>query len=392
MASTYSPSLRLELMATGDQSGTWGVTTNTNLGTLLEQAITGVLSVAQGDVANLTLTSLNGTSDQARNAVVDLTGAMTANRNVVVPTANKLYLIKNSTSGGFSVTVKTVAGTGVAVAAGTSQWVYCDGTNVVQGLSASGTFTAPISAPNFIPGYTTTATAAGTTTLTATSNYYQRFTGATTQTVTLPVTSTLVLGQTFEVLNDSTGAVTVQSSGANAILILAAGTRATFECILTSGTTAASWVFDYHAAIISTSKKLTATSTITLSGTDGTTMTFPAVSASMAALGIENQALTGGATVTPKNLGTQSSGTLTLDLGDCPEQYYTNNGAHTLAPGAVNAMALIDITNGASAGAITTSGWTKVAGDSFTTTNTNKFRCHCSVSQGGSLLVVQALQ
>lgn len=133
MASTYSTSLRLELMGTGDQSGTWGDTTNTNLGTLLEQAITGVLSVAEGDTT-LTLTSVNGGSDQARNMVINLTGAMTNGRDVIVPTANKLYLIKNSTTGGFATTVKTAAGTGVAVAAGTSQWVYCDGTNVVQGL------------------------------------------------------------------------------------------------------------------------------------------------------------------------------------------------------------------------------------------------------------------
>jgi hypothetical protein len=135
MASTYSTSLRLELMATGDQSGTWGDTTNTNLGTLLEQAITGVLSVAQGDVANLTLTALDGASDQSRNAVVNLTGAMTAARNVVVPDANKLYLIKNSTSGGFAITVKTAAGSGVTVPPGTARWVYADGTNVVDGMS-----------------------------------------------------------------------------------------------------------------------------------------------------------------------------------------------------------------------------------------------------------------
>jgi microcystin-dependent protein len=122
-------------MATGDQSGTWGDTTNTNLGTLLEQAITGVLSVAQGDVANLTLTSLDGASDQARNAVVELTGAMSTGRNVVVPTAEKLYLVKNSTTGGFAVTVKTAAGSGVTVPATTARWVYCDGTNVVDGMS-----------------------------------------------------------------------------------------------------------------------------------------------------------------------------------------------------------------------------------------------------------------
>ena len=119
MASTYSPALRLELMATGDQSGTWGDTTNTNLGTLLEQAITGYLSVAQGDVANLTLTEVNGGTDQARNAVVEITGALTATRNVVVQTAEKLYTIKNSTTGGFSIVAKTTAGTGISVTHGT---------------------------------------------------------------------------------------------------------------------------------------------------------------------------------------------------------------------------------------------------------------------------------
>lgn len=134
MASSYSPSLRLELMATGDQSGTWGDTTNTNLGTLLEQAITGVLSVAQGDTT-LTLTNTDGASNQARNAVINLTGAMTAGRNVVVPTANKVYIFKNSTTGGFATTIKTAAGSGVAILNGQSRLVYCDGTNVVDGLS-----------------------------------------------------------------------------------------------------------------------------------------------------------------------------------------------------------------------------------------------------------------
>lgn len=131
MASTYSPALRLELMATGDQSGTWGDTTNTNLGTLLEQAITGYLSVAQGDVANLTLTTTNGASDQARNAVVEITGALTATRNVVVQTAEKLYTIKNSTTGGFSIVAKTTAGTGISIPPGASIDCYSDGTNVV---------------------------------------------------------------------------------------------------------------------------------------------------------------------------------------------------------------------------------------------------------------------
>lgn len=229
MASTYSASLRLELMATGDQSGTWGTTTNTNLGTLLEQAITGYLSVAQGDVANLTLTTVNGGTDQARNAVVNLTGAMTANRNVVVQTAAKVYLIKNNTTGGFNVTAKTAAGTGVEIAPGTARWVYSDGTNVVDGQ------------PGLWMGYATTATAAGTTVLTVGSAYYQYFTGATTQTITLPVASTLTLGQAFYFVNLSSGALTVNSSGGNLVATIGASSSAIVQAILTSGTSAASW-------------------------------------------------------------------------------------------------------------------------------------------------------
>lgn len=106
---------------------------------------------------------------------------------------------------------------------------------------------------------------------------------------------------------------------------------------------------------------------------------------------VEDQAITGGGTITSKSLGTQTTGTLTLDMGDRALQHYTNGGAHTLAPGSAHGGCILDITNNGSAGAITTSGWTKVVG-SFTTTNGHKFRCHCSVGSGGSLLVIQAMQ
>lgn len=249
MTSTYSPDLRLELMATGDQSGTWGTTTNTNLGTLLEQAICGVLSVAEGD-ATLTLTALNGASDQSRNAVVILTGAMTAGRNVVVPTSQKLYLFKNSTTGGFSTTVKTVSGTGVAIVPGSSQWVYCDGTNVVQGLVGDGVPDANnnITANSFVPSYAATATVAGTTTLTVASAYTQSFTGTATQTVVMPVASTLTVGQSWLLANDSVVPIAVQSSGGNTIQQLPAGQRAVVVCILASGTAAASWDMNVYGA------------------------------------------------------------------------------------------------------------------------------------------------
>lgn len=132
MPSTYSSALRLELMATGENSGTWGTKTNTNLGTLVEQAITGVESVIMTD-ATYTLTALNGASDEARNAVVTMTGSLTANRNVIIPSAEKVYNFRNSTSGGFSIVVKTASGSGVTIASGMTVTVYCDGTDCTQG-------------------------------------------------------------------------------------------------------------------------------------------------------------------------------------------------------------------------------------------------------------------
>ena len=92
MPSTYSPSLKLELIASGEQSGTWGATTNTNLGTLIEQAITGVQSISMSN-STYTLSDYNGVSDEARNAVLVLTGALNASQNVIIPSVNKLYVV-----------------------------------------------------------------------------------------------------------------------------------------------------------------------------------------------------------------------------------------------------------------------------------------------------------
>lgn len=107
---------------------------------------------------------------------------------------------------------------------------------------------------------------------------------------------------------------------------------------------------------------------------------------------VADQVVTGGARITSLSLGTITTGTVTPDPGDRPMQHYTNGGAHTLAPGSNNGFYTLDITNNGSAGAITTSGWTKVSGSVFTTTNGHKFRCSCSVGDAGSLLSVQAMQ
>jgi hypothetical protein len=129
MASTYSSRLRIELIGTGEQSGIWGDTTNTNLGTLIDEAIAGVAAITMSD-ANYTLTVADGATDQSRKAVLVMAGTLTAARNVICPSSQKVYIVKNTTTGGFAITIKTSAGTGVSVANGTTALVYCDGTNV----------------------------------------------------------------------------------------------------------------------------------------------------------------------------------------------------------------------------------------------------------------------
>jgi len=150
MASTYSPSLRLELIGTGDQSGLWGDTTNTNLGSLIEQAITGVESIPMLDL-DYTLSALNGSPDEARNAVLIFTSAssLTASRNIIIPADEKVYIVKNSTTGGQNIVVKTSGGTGVTVPNGAVLQLYCDGINCHTSLNyltsptLGGTPTAP---------------------------------------------------------------------------------------------------------------------------------------------------------------------------------------------------------------------------------------------------------
>ncbi len=132
MASTASPSLKLELMGTGDQSGTWGTTTNTNLGTLLEQAITGYEAIAKVGTGDLTLTNTDYALNQNRNAIIEITGTPGGAFNVVVPLAEKLWVFKNSTNG--AMTVKGATGTTVTVPVGASAWLFCDGADVRDAL------------------------------------------------------------------------------------------------------------------------------------------------------------------------------------------------------------------------------------------------------------------
>lgn len=150
--------------------------------------------------------------------------------------------------------------------------------SVVPLLDANGN----VSINNVTEGFASTATAAGTTTLTVASAAQQFFTGTTTQTVVLPVVSTLKLGAGYFFQNSSTGAITIQSSGGGTVKVLAPGTFATITCIAITGTSAASWQATYFADIVVSGKVLTLSNSLTLAGTDGTTMTFPTTSATLA--------------------------------------------------------------------------------------------------------------
>jgi hypothetical protein len=135
MASTFSPNLRIELIGAGEQAGTWGTTTNTNLGTLVEDAISGYVSVTISS-ANQALTANNGSADQARNAIIELISAPSAFA-VYAPPESKLYTIFNNTS--HTATIynsttlgnTTAAGAGVAIPAGKTMTVWSDDTDFV---------------------------------------------------------------------------------------------------------------------------------------------------------------------------------------------------------------------------------------------------------------------
>lgn len=149
MPSTYTTSLRLTLPATGELAGTWGSTVNTGVTSLAESAIAGTAAVTMTD-ADYTLTTANGATDQARNMFVTLSGTLSATRSVICPAVSKLYFVTNSTTGGYSITFRTSAGTGITVANGQRKVVYCNGTNVIDAFT---TLTSPIIESGSVTSY-----------------------------------------------------------------------------------------------------------------------------------------------------------------------------------------------------------------------------------------------
>ena len=145
MASSTSSDLKLELITTGEKAGTWGTITNTNL-QILEQAASGYLtqSVASADLA-LSLSTF--AVSNGKNLYYKFTGTLAANRTVTMPdSAERVFIVEDATarsSSNYTLTVKTVSGTGVAIPIGAKIVLYSDGTNISSGPITKGYYTIP---------------------------------------------------------------------------------------------------------------------------------------------------------------------------------------------------------------------------------------------------------
>ena len=159
----YSDNLRLEMIADGEQAGTWGQTTIRNLGTLLEEAISGVASIVLAGASDLTLTALDGAADQSRKMVLSFTGGNSQARDIICPAVNKVYIVNNQSND--TLTLKKTAGTvNVTIPAGGSSTVYSvAGDFYTVGVSGSfsnlgGVVTASAAELNVLDGITASTT------------------------------------------------------------------------------------------------------------------------------------------------------------------------------------------------------------------------------------------
>ncbi len=256
---------------------------------------------------------------------------------------------------GTTPTLSTPVFTGLPTGSGVSS-------SATASTLASRDANANLTANNDITGWTTTATAAGTTTLTVASTQQQYFTGSSTQTVKLPTTS-VVAGQQYQIVNQSSGAVTVQSSGSNTITVLAGGTSGLFTAVVATPTTAANWSSTYLADVVASGKALTVNNSLTFSGTDGTTMTFPTTSATLARTdaantftghqtieGVTSTGATGtgnfvfgtSPTITGGTLTTTSVNGVTLTTGGGTTTFLNANGTYTTPAGSITSVSNAD--------------------------------------------------
>jgi hypothetical protein len=214
-------------MGTGDQSGTWGSTTNTNLGTLLEQAITGVVAVTMTSSNTYTLTSYNGVSDDARNLVLIVSGSPTTASTIVAPAVNKFYIVVNNTSYPLSMTCSGGSVSFSIPSTATAQ-CYCDAYNLsgngigfyaASNITTYGTMAAQNATAVAITGGTINSTSIGATTastgsftaLNATSATATSLTSSSASLTTASVTTLTSSSASITTLTGSSATITTVS-------------------------------------------------------------------------------------------------------------------------------------------------------------------------------------
>jgi hypothetical protein len=354
MASTYSTNLALELIGTGDQAGTWGNTTNTNLGTLIEQAISGYVTQAVTTGADTTLTIPNGATGVARNMYIELTGTGGTNTNLIVPANKKLYFIYNNASG--AVTVKVSGQTGVSVSATEKKILVSNGTDIVEATSYITAIGSSLTLT------TLNATSANITTLSGTTADYTTITGttigttATTQLRGASANITTATGTTFSATNMGAQAST-QFQGASANITTITGTT------ISAGTMGDVATTQLRAASANITTATGTTFSATTMGAQSTT-TFLGTSANITTVT--------GTTISATNMGAQATTQFQAASANITTITGTTGTFTTSSDGAGN------LRNIPSAGTAKTTSYT------LATTDIGEF---VTVSTGGSVTV-----